>query len=76
MVNILCRAADRICVPAQHVHRRLADKERRTRRSTFTIGGGTPDMSIGSADADQAGARPYQHIINFLKVSQKQVDLR
>jgi hypothetical protein len=25
----------------------------------FTIGGGTPDMTIGRADADQGGARPY-----------------
>jgi hypothetical protein len=31
---------------------------RRTRRSASTIAGGTPDMTIGRADADQAGARP------------------
>jgi|HubBroStandDraft_6_1064221.scaffolds.fasta_scaffold55574_2 hypothetical protein len=32
---------------------------RRTRRSAPTIGAGTPDMTIGRAAADQAGARPY-----------------
>jgi len=44
--------------PAQHVHRRVPDLRRRTRRSASTIGGGTPDMTIGCADADRAGARP------------------
>ena len=33
---------------------------RRTRRSASTIGGGTPDMTIGRAAADRAGARPYR----------------
>jgi hypothetical protein len=32
---------------------------RRTRRSVSTIRAGTPDMTIGHADADQTGARPY-----------------
>jgi hypothetical protein len=31
---------------------------RRTRQSASTVGGGTPDMSSGRADPDQAGARP------------------
>ena len=62
MVNIRCSASDRMRVPArpaQHVHRRVPDLRRRTRRSASTIGGGTPDMTIGRAAADQAGARPY-----------------
>src|SRR5208337_2763315 len=62
MVNIRCGASDRICVPArpaQHVHRRVSHMRRRTRRSASTIGGGAPDMTIGRAAADQAGARPY-----------------
>src|SRR5271157_2278959 len=42
--------------PAQHVHRRVPDLRRRTRRSASTIGGGTPDMTIGCAAADRAGA--------------------
>ncbi len=45
--------------PAQHVHRRVPDLRRRTRRSASTIGGGTADTPIGRANADQAGARPY-----------------
>jgi hypothetical protein len=32
----------------------------RTRRSASTIRGGTPEMTSGRADANQAGARPYQ----------------
>ncbi len=40
---------------------RVPDVRRRTRRSASTIGGGTPDMTIGRAAADQAGARPYLH---------------
>ncbi len=39
----------------------------RTRRSASTIGGGTPDMTIGCAAADRAGARPYRrHADTFL----------
>ena len=34
--------------------------QRRTRRSTSTIGGAAPDTIIGGADADRAGARPYR----------------
>src|SRR5271157_6071293 len=34
------------------------DMQRRTRRSTSTIGGAAPDTIIGRADADRAGARP------------------
>ena len=34
--------------------------QRRTRRSTSTIGGAAPDTIIGRADADRAGARPYR----------------
>jgi len=62
MVNTRRSASDRMHVPArpaQHVHRRFPDMRRRTRRSASTIGGGTPDMTIGRAHADQAGARPY-----------------
>ena len=43
MVKIRCSASDRIRVPArpaQHVHRRVPDLRRRTRRSASTIGGG------------------------------------
>ena len=54
-------ASDRIRVPARHVHGRVPNMRRRTRRSAFTIGGGTPDMTIEPAAADQAGARPYLH---------------
>ena len=63
MVKIRCSASDRIRVPArpaQHVHRSVPDLRSRTRRSASTIGGGaTPDLTIGPAEADQAGARPY-----------------
>ena len=62
MVNTRCSASDRMHVPArpaQHVHRGVPDMRRRTRRSASTIGGGTPDMTIGRAHADRAGARPY-----------------
>ena len=55
-------ASDRMRVPArlaQHVHRRVPDLRRRTRRSASTIGDGSADTTIGRADADQAGARPY-----------------
>jgi hypothetical protein len=53
--------------PAQHIHRRVPDLRRRTRRSASTIGGGTPDMTIGCADADRVGARPYRrHADTFL----------
>ena len=33
----------------------------RTRRNASAIGGGTPDITIRRADADQAVARPYLH---------------
>ena len=33
--------------------------QRRTRRSTSTMGGAAPDTIIGRADADRAGVRPY-----------------
>ena len=62
MVNTRCSASDRMHVPArpaQHVHRRVPDLRRRTRRSASTIGDGSADTTIGRADADQAGARPY-----------------
>ena len=65
MDNIRCSAPDRIRVPArpaQHVHRRLPHMRRRTRRSAATIGGGTPDMTVGRAAADRAGARPYRTV--------------
>jgi hypothetical protein len=48
--------------PAQHVHKRVPDRRRRTRQSTSTIRGGTPDMCSGGADADHAGARPYHRM--------------
>src|SRR5271165_5958710 len=41
--NLWCSASDRIRVPARpasHVHRRVPDVRRRTRRSASTIGGG------------------------------------
>src|SRR5271166_943337 len=34
--------------------------QRRTRRSTSTMGGAAPDTIIRRADADRPGARPYQ----------------
>ena len=61
MVSTQCSASDRMHVPArpaQHVHRRVPDLRRRTRRSASTIRGGTADTTIGRVDADQAGARP------------------
>jgi hypothetical protein len=63
MVKILCSAPDRIRVPArpaQHVHRRVPDLRSRTRRSAiYHRRRVTPDLTIGPAAADQAGARPY-----------------
>ena len=59
MVNIRCSASDRIRVPArpaQHVHRRVPDRQRRTRRSASTIGGGTPDMTIGRPCRESSGS--------------------
>jgi hypothetical protein len=41
----------------QKTHR---DIQRRTRRSASTIGGAAPDMIIGRAAANRAGARPYR----------------
>jgi hypothetical protein len=32
---------------------------RRTRWNAATIGGAAPEVTIGAAEADQAGARPY-----------------
>jgi hypothetical protein len=58
--NIRCSASDRIRVPArpaQHVHKRVSDMRRRTRRSASNIGGGTPDPTVGRADAHRAGKR-------------------
>ena len=34
--------------------------QRRTRRSTSTMGGAAPDTIIGRADAERAGARPFR----------------
>ena len=62
MVKIRCSASDRIRVPArpaQHVHRRVPGLRRRTRWVHLPSEAGTPDMTLGRADADQAGARPY-----------------
>ena len=62
--NIRSTASDRIRVPArpaQHVHISVPDMRRRTRRSASTTAGGARHMTIGRAEADQAGARPYQH---------------
>ncbi len=36
--------------------------QRRTRRSTSTMGGAAPDTIIGRAAADRAGARPLPHV--------------
>jgi hypothetical protein len=55
-------ASDRVRVlarPASHVHRCVPDRRPRTRQSASTIRGGTPNLTSGRADADQAGARPY-----------------
>ena len=57
MANTRCSTSDRMRVPArpaQHVRRRVPDMRRRTRRNASTIGGGTPDMTIGRADAGSA----------------------
>jgi hypothetical protein len=57
--NIQCSASDRMRIPArpaQHVHGGVPDMRRRTRRSPSTIGGGTPHMTSGVADADRARA--------------------
>ena len=59
--NIRSTASDRIRVPArpaQHVHISVPDMRRRTRRSASTTVGGARHMTIGRAEADQAGARP------------------
>ena len=62
MVKIRCSASDRIRVPArpaQHVHRRVPDLRRWTRQSAIDRRRrATPDLTIGPAEADQAGARP------------------
>ena len=62
MVKIRCSASDRIRIPArpaQHVHRRVPDLRRRTRRTCiYYRRRATPDLTIGPAEADQAGARP------------------
>jgi hypothetical protein len=59
-------AAPLIVYAFRRVRRRMSteavpDRRRRTRRSPSTIRGGTPDMTLGRPNADQAGARPYQH---------------
>jgi hypothetical protein len=60
--HIRCGAPDRIRIPArpaQYVQRRVPDRRPRTRRIAATSRGGTPDRTIGRAEADHAGARPY-----------------
>jgi hypothetical protein len=59
-------AAPLIAYAFRRVRRRMSteavpDRRRRTRRGPSTIRGATPDMTLGRPDADQAGARPYQH---------------
>ena len=64
MVNIRCAPLIVYAfwrVRSGHVDRRVPHLQRRTRRNASIIGGGTPDMTIGRAAADQAGARPYLH---------------
>ncbi len=65
MVKIRCSASDRIHVPArpaQHVHRRVPDLRRLATPDApeciYHGGRTTPDLTIGPAEADQAGARP------------------
>jgi hypothetical protein len=67
--HLWCGASDRIRIsarPARYVHRSVPDMPPRTRRSAAIIGGGTPEMTIGRADADPAGARPYLFLERFL----------
>ena len=51
--------------PAQHVHRRVPDMQRIATRDAgrarvhLLSEAGIADMTIGRADADRAGARPY-----------------
>jgi hypothetical protein len=63
MVKLWCSAFDRIRVPArpaQHVHRRVFQTCDAGRARVYLPSeAGTPDMTIGHADADHAGARPY-----------------
>ncbi len=59
------RATLRCCGPfllasAIFTFARSVDVPRRTRRSASTVRGAAPDVNIGRAAADRAGARPYQ----------------
>jgi hypothetical protein len=45
-------------VRSRQVDRRVPHLQRRTRRNASIIGGGTPDMTIGGAAADQAERVP------------------
>src|SRR5260370_26209522 len=61
-LKLWCSAFDRIRVPArpaQHVHRRVPDVRRRTRRSAATIGGGyTGNAHQASCRGSQGSPRP------------------
>ena len=50
----------RVAETAKDASRHATSMQRRTRRSTSTIGGAAPDTIIGRAAADRAGARPYR----------------
>ena len=62
MVKIWCSASDRIRVPArpaQHVQEAFQTRDPGRARVHRPSEAGTPDMTIGRAAADHAGARPY-----------------
>src|SRR5271166_4246067 len=66
MVKLRCSASDRIRVPsrpAQQVHRRVPDLRCRATPDApeciYHRRRAIPDLTIGPAEADQAGARPY-----------------
>ena len=62
MVKIRCSASDRIRIPARparHVHRRVPDlRKPDAPECIYHRRRATPDLTIGPAEADQAGARP------------------
>ena len=59
MVNLWCSASDRVRVRRRTSTEAFQTCDAGRARVQLPSEAGTPDMTIGGADADRAGARPY-----------------
>jgi hypothetical protein len=59
MVNLWCSASDRVRVRRRTSTEAFQTCDAGRARVHLPSEAGTPDMTIGGADADRAGARPY-----------------